>query len=220
MRKQLLLTSLLALFVFSTLGVYRFFTVSFTDINSDLSSKFDIKPVSKSNSFVGPINEVLGVTFQHSFELSPEASFSEVGIYDVVVKSVVTDGDSGYLVVRKDKKTMHLPLVGALAIKRVDDTSYSPVNVKDLADLVKKDDILTVHLMYTSPLATLSTEQLQEKLQDSQKEPMSKESILRLKSMTRSGLTENDILGMLSGNNIVKFRPTQLVTSLIEVKGK
>lgn len=215
-----MLTSLLALFVFSTLGVYRFFTVSFTDINSDLSSKFDIKPVSKSNSFVGPINEVLGVTFQHSFELSPEASFSEVGIYDVVVKSVVTDGDSGYLVVRKDKKTMHLPLVGALAIKRVDDTSYSPVNVKDLADLVKKDDILTVHLMYTSPLATLSTEQLQEKLQDSQKEPMSKESILRLKSMTRSGLTENDILGMLSGNNIVKFRPTQLVTSLIEVKGK
>lgn len=215
-----MLAGLLALFACTILVIYWYIAVPFTTIDNELSSKFDIQPVSKSNSFAGPIKEVLGVTFQHSFELSPEASFSEVGIYDVVVKSVVKDKDSGYLVVRKDTKTLHLPLVGALAVKKVDETSYSPANVKDLADLIKKEDILTVHLMYTSPLATLSTEQLQEKLQASQKEPMSKESMLRLKSMTRSGLTENDILGMLSGNNVVKFRPTQLVTSLIEIKGK
>lgn len=201
--------------------LYTGFFTPFTGVDKEASAQFKLQPVSKTNSFVGPVEEVLDVTFQHYFELSSEASFSQLGIYEVVVKSITKNKDVGYLVVTRDKKTLHLPLVGVLSLKHAADASYKRVNVRQLNDFVKIGDKLKVHLMYTSPLTALDSDQLRQGLRDQNKEKaLSSEEMLVVEAISRTGLTENDILGMIYTNKTVKFRPSQLFVTLIEVEKK
>ena len=201
--------------------LYKAVSIPYTDVDKEASAKFKLQPVSKTNSFIGPVEEVLDVTFQHYFELSSKASFSQLGIYEVVVKNITKNKDVGYLVVTRDKKTLHLPLVGVLSLKQAADASYKQVNVRQLNDLVKIGDKLKVHLMYTSPLTALDSNQLRQGLRDQNKEKaLSSEEMLVVEAISRTGLTENDILGMIHTNNTVKFRPSQLFVTLIEVEKK
>ena len=213
----------LTIFLILTISLFYFLNkvlfTPFTSPDKEASSHFNIQPVSKSNSFVGPIKEVMGVTFQHYFELSPNASFSQLGLYDVVVKTVATNKDSGYLVVKHDKKTLHLPLIGVLSIKQHADGRYKQINVGQLSNFIKNGDKLIVHLMYTSPLTTLNDTQIRHALRNqSKKKVLSSEEMMVVEAISRTGITENDILGMLNTNNEIKFRPSQLFVTLIEVQ--
>lgn len=224
MKKSVFLISFITLLILVlslSYLLYRAVFIPYTYVDKEASAQFKIQPVSKTNSFVGPIENVLDVTFQHYFELSSDASFSKLGIYDVVVKNVTKNKDTGYIVVARDKKTLHLPLVGTLSVKQGRDTSYKQVNVHKLSDIVKPGDKLIVHLMYTSPLTALDTDQLRQELRDQSKEKtLTSEELMVVESVSRTGLTENDILGMIHSNSTVKFKPSQLLVTTIEVVKK
>jgi len=198
--------------------LYRSVFVPYTNVDKEASGQFKIQPVSKTNSFVGPIENVLDVTFQHYFESSPDAYFSKLGIYNVIVKNVTKNKDTGYLTVTRDKKTLYLPLVGTLLVKQGRDTLYKQVNVRQLSDSVKSGDKLIVHLMYTSPLTSLNTDQLRQELKDRSKEKkLTSEELMVVETISRTGLTENDILGMIHSNTTVRFKPSQLLVTTVEV---
>ncbi len=168
---------------------------------------------------MGPIEEVLDVTFQFYFELPSKASFSQLGVYDVAVKDVPKNKDAGYLVVTRANKTIHLPLVGVLSLKQFHESRYKKVKVRQLSDLIQPGDKLKVHLMYTSPLTALSSEQLRQGLREQNKDKVfAPEEVLIVEAISRTGLTENDILAMIHTNNVIKFRPSQLLVTLIEVE--
>ena len=186
--------------------------------NPTNATKFDIQPISKTNSFVGPVKDVLGVTFQHSFEIDSGISFSELGIYNVTVKSITRDKDTGYLEVTKENKTFELPLVGILSFKKIGSDSYEPMNVKDLGEIIEPGDLLTIHLIYISPSSTDSTKQIREKLlANSKGELITEEAKLWVKSVTNTGLTENEILNLISKNERVRFTSEQMTVHLIDL---
>ena len=198
---------------------YNYIIIPFTPLDKESSLQFKITPVSKTNSFVGPIKNVLDITFQHYFELTPEASFSQMGLYKVIVKNVPKNKDKGYLVVTRDKKTFYLPLVGVLSFKQSSASSYKKIKVNQLSNLVKSGDILNVHLLYTSSLTSLDTDQLRERLRKNTKgQTLTAEDIMMTNAISRPDLNENDILGMIYKNSIIKFKPSQLLVSLIELE--
>ncbi len=221
MRKRVYPT--LVLLVVLVIILLVFFLIS---RNTQIPSKsvgttFNIQPVSKTNSFVGPVKGALDVTFQHAFDLPGDTSFSYLGIYDVTVKNVDKGKDSGYLEVVKEDKTLLLPLVGVLSFKKIGADTYNPVNVKDIGSIINTGDLITVHLMYVSPLSKDSTKQIREKLfANAQGEPVSDEARLSVNSITKTGLTENKILSMISDSTLVKFNATQMTVQQIELKSK
>lgn len=221
MKKSVFILSFITLLILVLSLFYLLDTVFFipyTDVDKKASAQFKVQPVSKTNSFVGPIKNVLNVTFQHYFELSPNASFSKLGLYNVIVKNITKNKDIGYLTVTRDKKTLYLPLVGTLLVKQGRNTLYKQVTVRQLSDNVKSGDKLMVHLMYTSPLTALDTDQLRQALRNQSKEKaLTSEELMVVQAVSRTGLTENDILGMIHSNSIIKFKQSQLLVTTIEV---
>lgn len=190
-------------------------------IGKEAVSKFNVPSVSKTNDLVGPIDEVLGVTFQYAFDLGDGVSFSDLGIYDATVKSVTKGKDTGYIEIVKGEKTIQLPLVGFISFKKLGSDKFEPLNVKELGGILDVGDTVTVYTLYVSPLSTNTTKEIREKLMaNSPNEPITKEAKLWVNSITNTGLTENEILSMLSRNKLVKFNSNQTSVRLIELKSK
>ncbi len=190
-------------------------------IGKEAVSKFNVPSVSKANDLVGPIDEVLGVTFQHVFELGEGVSFSDLGVYDATVRSVTRGNNRGYLEVTKGGKTLQFPLVGILSFKKIGSDKFEPLNVKELGGVLESGDVITVYSLFVSPLSTYPTKEIREKLlANSPGEPATNEGRLWVESITNSGLTENEILNIIDNNSVVKFNSDQMVVHLIELKSK
>lgn len=195
-----------------------FLTIYFYTDTFLVYKPFNVGSVSKDKQFLGPYDEVLGVTFQHSYDLMPGASFSEIGLYDARVKRVPTK-DRDTIIVSKEGKRLTFPAVGVLGFKTTSTESYTPELVRNLKNKLKVGDVVSIHATYISPLSTLSTEEIRrihiKQLSDS---VIKNEAEMHIMARENSGITESDILARIYSHKWVSFKSSELVVTTVELR--
>lgn len=195
-----------------------FLTIYFYTGTFLVNKTFSVGSVSKDKQFLGPYDEVLGVTFQHSYDLTAGASFSEFGLYDAKVIRVPAK-DSDTIIVSKEGKRLTFPAVGVLGFKTTSTESYTPELVRNLKNKLKVGDVVSIHATYVSPLSKLSTEEIRnihiKQLSDSD---IKNEAKMHVMVRENSGFTESDILARIYSHKWVNFKSSELVVTTVELK--
>lgn len=187
-------------------------------IGKKAAKAFDVESVSDKIQFLGPYKEVLGVTFQHTYELMEGVQFSEFTLPEVkVVKLPTKDKDN--LIVEKNDKEISFPVVGVLGFKSRETSSYEPVLVRLLGSRLKVGDIVNVHATYINPSSVQPIKQIREKLISNLVEsPFKREAALHVNSRENSGIKESQILGIIYNNSVIIFQPDQLIVTSLEFR--
>lgn len=185
--------------------------------NTSNERSFKVGSVSDKIKFLGPYNDVLGVTFQYMYTLTEGANFSEFGLQGAkVIKLPVKDKD--FIVVTKDNKTISLPVIGVLGFKDSNDSSFQPILVRLLGSKIKTGDIVGIHATYINPNSTLPISQIQEKLfANVTDSPFKKEIELQIRSREYSKLNESKILETIYNNNTIVFNSSQMIVTSLEL---
>lgn len=180
--------------------------------------KFNVDSVSDKKQFIGPFSDVLGVTFQYVYQLTPQAHFSEFGLSDAIVVNV-PDRDKSFIVVSKNGKKLSFPIIGVVGFRSSAESSYEPVLVRLLSNRIVVGDKIDLHATYVSPFSSLSTTQIQKKLLENVEDgPFRKEAELQIKLRENAGFTESQALELIYNNTNISFQPRQLIVTSLESK--